>query len=522
MEAKLGQIMCSGPSHAAVDNFAHRLDQSTRAVASRYNRTKAPNDLNRCHGRLVIRVYKPRDEFTALKRLLKDPKAIETAANKGEFAADSHWKLHLSWAYWLLVILRSDAVPPLDSDASPVLHSFQQFIDSNPGLLTLRQVATGQITWEDYIASTTDAKEKIERLMLSLMNKADFLCALPSNAELEPICIWKTERAKGLAVDEAANMNRADLYGLWGNTLLPCFLFGDPRQLPPTVITTWEKDAADNLLNRFAADGAVSPLAFLQASGIPVFRLKTQLRMAQGMFDLVAKAVYHDVPFGYGLRCRIDLPEHKPGRDIESFFLAKFPDELTPSPAGRLLPIFVHCEGGRVSTDPRTGSKRSPDQVKIALDLLVELLNATQISTSSIACISPYKANVGLINSMMKKNQALHDIRGASTVDSFHGQENDVILLIMGTAHPNPGPGFTASAKRLNIMLTRQKSALIIVGDINITQGNKEQYYVRDEATGALCYVTGRTINTVYGGMKEAGRVVKVLKEAPATEEPTK
>jgi hypothetical protein len=69
-------------------------------------------------------------------------------------------------------------------------------------------------------------------------------------------------------------VSRADFYGLWGNTLLHCFLFGDPNQPSPTVMTTHEKDAAGNLHNRFAADGAVSPLTFLMATGIPVFRLE--------------------------------------------------------------------------------------------------------------------------------------------------------------------------------------------------------------------------------------------------------
>ncbi|EKJ69544.1 hypothetical protein FPSE_10255 [Fusarium pseudograminearum CS3096] len=81
-------------------------------------------------------------------------------------------------------------------------------------------------------------------------------------------------------------VNRADLYGVWGNTLLPCFLFGHPCLPPPdmtpkyqggpTIMTTNEKDGNVNFLNRLAADGGVSPLAFFVATGIPVYRLKTE------------------------------------------------------------------------------------------------------------------------------------------------------------------------------------------------------------------------------------------------------
>lgn len=62
-------------------------------------------------------------------------------------------------------------------------------------------------------------------------------------------------------------------------------------------MTTNEEDAAGNPLNRFAEDGFSSPLAFLVATGIPVYRLKTQLRMADGMFDMISKIIYPDVPF---------------------------------------------------------------------------------------------------------------------------------------------------------------------------------------------------------------------------------
>lgn len=39
----------------------------------------------------------------------------------------------------------------------------------------------------------------------------------------KPCEAWKNEIAKGIAVDEAGNINHPDLYSVWGNTLLPCF-----------------------------------------------------------------------------------------------------------------------------------------------------------------------------------------------------------------------------------------------------------------------------------------------------------
>ncbi|RKL42897.1 hypothetical protein BFJ70_g4595 [Fusarium oxysporum] len=136
--------------------------------------------------------------------------------------------------------------------------------------------ATGQISSQQY-AATPGAVSNIDDVLCEIMCQADFLCVHPSDAEVSPITHWKRTLARGLAVDEAGSMSRADFYGLWGNTLLPCFLVGDPNK-HPVVLTTDEKDADGNLYNRFAADGAVSPLKFLMASGIPVFRLEDSTR----------------------------------------------------------------------------------------------------------------------------------------------------------------------------------------------------------------------------------------------------
>ncbi|EHK26789.1 uncharacterized protein TRIVIDRAFT_8730, partial [Trichoderma virens Gv29-8] len=81
---------------------------------------------------------------------------------------------------------------------------------------------------------------------------------------------------KGIAVDEAGNINRPDLYRVWGNTLLPCLMGGDDLQLPPTVMTVDEKDEEGHHRNRLAQDGKISALEFFRASGWPIFRLRTQ------------------------------------------------------------------------------------------------------------------------------------------------------------------------------------------------------------------------------------------------------
>ncbi|QGI88373.1 hypothetical protein CEK25_003329 [Fusarium fujikuroi] len=273
MEAKLGKILCSGPSNASIDLFASRRDTGGRAVAARYNTILPAGHPDRRRHHLVIRMYAQNDEMMAIAQVLNNPQAVDWAQNMGEFFRETHWKMHLSLAYWTLAILRSNAVPALDADCKLNLRTIQSSLDNDASVSPLRQsqVARGHISWAQYTA-TPDAIPILQRTMCRILRQADFLCVHPAEAEISPLPLWKSLFAKGLVVDDAGKMNRADFYGLWGNTLLPIFLIGDPGE-KPVVLTIDEADENGNLLNRFAADGAISPLKFLVATGIPVFRL---------------------------------------------------------------------------------------------------------------------------------------------------------------------------------------------------------------------------------------------------------
>lgn len=325
MGASQGKILCSAPTHVAVDNFAARLDRRTRVIADTCNQGKEQGDPSRHRYPLVIRAYKPQDEVNAFKALLKDPKQGNEAVSSG-WGPASRWKLHLSLASWLLAVLGSTAVRELHADDHPGLWTMRGEISGSKLASRLRDLVTGVTTWQQYEEEGPIPDKALHFFLMRILDKADFFCTTPAATHnFEEYRDWKNNLACGVAVDEAANMNRADLYCVWGNTLLPCFLFGDPKQLPPTVMTTNEKDSDGNFLNRFANSGGLSALQALQAGGIPVYRLITQLRMADGMFDMVSDIIYNGVPHVYAESCNIAAPEFAAGRALESYIREKHP-----------------------------------------------------------------------------------------------------------------------------------------------------------------------------------------------------
>lgn len=76
----------------------------------------------------------------------------------------------------------------------------------------------------------------------------------------------------------------------------------------------------------------------------------------------------------------------------------------------------------------------------------------------------PYRQNRDVIERMRKreaKYQALSAIPPAITIDSYQGQEATIVAK-------ESDAGFTSMSTRLNVMLTRHISGLVIFGDIAV------------------------------------------------------
>jgi hypothetical protein len=303
-------------------------------------------------------------------------------------------------------------------------------------------------------------------------------------------------------------------------------MFGDPQQLSSTALTTFERDSDGNFLNRFAQTGSIPALVFLQATGFPVYRLTTQLRMANGLFDATSRVIYPGVPLVYASSCDIANDAFSAGRALESYIQEKYPT-VGVCPENKLLPVFIHTPGSRVFTYATTGAKMSLDQVKIALDFLLDLVKSKpDIKPSQITILSPYSANVHILEKKLRgshKYEALQGMSPPSTVHSFQGQENDIVVVVMGTVARSLGPGCTTQKRLLNVMMTRHRSGLVVVGNINVagdlldgdgnrvragwtSSGNKR--IVTQGAHGELRYANVSTLLKVHKAFCQTGRVI--------------
>ncbi|KAI9166633.1 ATP-dependent helicase [Paramyrothecium foliicola] len=513
---KFHLVFCSAPTNVAIDHFAERINRISMTLTTRCNKDKAQSDPTRIRRVFVIRGYKFSDEYAAFMHLLENPSASDAAVpERGPNL--SKWKLPLSVAFWSLVLLQSRATRGLDPDDCEALHKMQGIVAQRPELADYISCARGQGSLP-VPSLANQGKKDFDTAIVDLFNlvitNADILCTTPAQSVKDEVYADFKEAAKAIAIDEAANMHRADLACVWGNVMLPCFLGGDPHQLPPAVLTKADQvdDETGKVLNRHVADGRISALEFLLAAGIPAYRLHTQLRMAEGMFNSVASLIYKDVPLKYGDDCVITSPRFRSGRLLENFMRQRYPNLRAPPP-NTLLPIFVHCEGSRVWKDDMTGYQVCPDQCEVALDLADAFVRHMEIDASTIIMLAPYNANVACIRKLRRssKYSAIAAMPKATTIDGFQGGEGDIIIAVMGTAHPQFGPGFTADTQRLNVLLTRQKAGLVVIGDIyvGISEDGKAKggNLVSVGALDKRTYSKGLVLKGFYADLWKLGRI---------------
>ncbi|OAR02845.1 hypothetical protein LLEC1_04645 [Akanthomyces lecanii] len=234
--------------------------------------------------------------------------------------------------------------------------------------------------------------------------KTFYVILAPKKPQLDNFeAAWRGTVATYVAIDEPANMRISDLLSGWGNCALPCALAGDTQQLPPAVFAKTEMYPEGSFVNRFADAGKVSLLLYFMTMGLPYTGSTSSFAWAAGLFDTISRIIYPEVPLSYAKGCEIAQPRFKICRDLGAFLRSKLP-ALRPPPPGKLLPVFVHCDGCPTSTaDPATWSLRNPAQVRAALDLTVEFVKVGHVDTKLITFIAPYTANVDEITTTLKK-----------------------------------------------------------------------------------------------------------------------
>ncbi|CAG2233641.1 unnamed protein product [Mytilus edulis] len=234
-------------------------------------------------------------------------------------------------------------------------------------------------------------------------------------------------------VDEASQATELDtLIPLqYGTTKL--IMVGDPEQLPPTVLSqkSAQKSFGQSLFERFYCH-------FRHEDVNPVLFLDTQYRMHPKLLLFPSKFVYLGA-----LKTDSSVEERCNIFQLKPYLL------------------FDMQEGQEHST--QRGAIINSTEAEFTIELCEFLMSRTKLQQHQIGIIAPYQQQKKIIKEGLE-SMKLISIE-VNTVDSFQGREKEVIILSCTRAkNVSGGIGFLANSKRMNVALTRAKTALYVVG----------------------------------------------------------
>lgn len=202
-------------------------------------------------------------------------------------------------------------------------------------------------------------------------------------------------------------------------------LAGDPKQLPPTVVSMDAKEAGLDvtLFERIESLTGHGRTRMLETQ----FRMRTEIAA-------FSNARYY---------------EGKLKTDESAAKQEGLPD--LPAAA------FQHVTG-RENERQRNGSISNDFEVACVADLVEKFTPACREKGWTMAVLTPYQAQREAIRRRLPDTEV-------STVDGAQGREWDVVLYSTVRSNPQHRLGFVEDERRLNVAVTRAKRNFILVGD---------------------------------------------------------
>ena len=213
---------------------------------------------------------------------------------------------------------------------------------------------------------------------------------------------------------------------------------GDPFQLPPTVKS---HEAERKGLTKTLLEKTIERLPQISL-------LKTQYRMHKDIMSFSNLKFYNNA---------LEAHESVAMRGIGGLF---------PSVE------FIDTAGcGYAEQESDENSSRSNPEEAHLLMRHFNQLKLDLSDRSSVGVISPYRGQIDILSDLFNDEKMVT----VNTIDSFQGQERDVIYLSLVRSNDRSEIGFLKDYRRMNVAMTRARMKLVVIGD-SATLGNDSFY----------------------------------------------
>lgn len=326
---------------------------------------------------------------------------------------------------------------------------------------------------------------KVNHIRTSILGNADIVCATLSGSGQYALSSLDL-RFDTVIIDEAAQCTELASLIPMQYRCRQCIMVDDPKQLPPTVLST-----RGRFLNY---DTSLFVRMFSQYPE-KAHMLDVQYRMHPDISSFPSLEFYNGM-----------LKTHKSNIERTGALWQECKDAGSP----QFKPYqFLDTEGTHQVCEV-TKSSFNTNEVKAVFELYerLQIQLGQRVINGNVGIISPYKKQIELLKdyfvkhldtsamemdddaesdsdstfgpgnttnlfgakrttkpTLKKKAQLIEKYIDLNTVDGFQGQEKDIIIIsCVRAGEGSRGIGFLSDTRRLNVALTRAKSACWVVG----------------------------------------------------------
>ena len=310
-----------------------------------------------------------------------------------------------------------------------------------------------------------DAEINRRKIQQEILNGAHIICATLSGSGHEMFQNLNIE-FETVVIDEAAQSIELSALIPLKYGCAKCILVGDPKQLPPTVLS---REAA-----RFQYEQSLF-VRMQQNHPKDVHLLDTQYRMHPEISQFPSKEFYDGrLLDGDNMLSLREKPWH------QSAILGPY--------------RFFDVQGVQQSGQ-RGHSLINNAEIEMALKLFARLTNdcVGYDFKGKIGIITPYRSQLRELRSRFAQRygDGIFSTVEFNTTDAFQGRESEVIIFSCVRASAGRGIGFLSDIRRMNVGITRAKSSLWVLGNSqSLVQGEFwrrliEDARLRDRFSGA-------------------------------------
>lgn len=217
-------------------------------------------------------------------------------------------------------------------------------------------------------------------------------------------------------------------------------LAGDHCQLPPTIKSD---EAARNGLSNTLLEKCVA----LHPESVVL--LEEQYRMNKLIMGYPSQVFYKSL-----LKAHASVADHR-------------------LHAGEGALSFIDTAGCGFDEKQEGTSISNPEEAAFLFRHLTAMVaglreNHTPDMLPSIAIISPYKQQIHVLREQLTHVPELQPYLTSiaiNTIDSFQGQERDLVYISMTRSNNDGVIGFLSDTRRMNVAMTRARKKLVVIGD---------------------------------------------------------